>query len=127
MADVAVSSTVADQVERAFQKQPTVFLGYKRVQALKGKAASTLRWTRSVGLGFKTPEAASKGELCLQCAAGRPPGAPVDRSGVQSASSAVRRLLAARPCAAAFRAALRAPQVHPTGAGYGQASGYTPA
>lgn len=45
------------QNERAFQKQPTVSLGYKKLLTTK---ASALRWTRNVGLGFKTPKEATK-------------------------------------------------------------------
>jgi small subunit ribosomal protein S11e len=48
-----MADAVIDQTERAFQKQPTVFLNRK-----KGKP---VRWTRDVGLGIKTPAAAIKG------------------------------------------------------------------
>ena len=45
--------------------QPTVFLGYKKLQKLKGKSGGARgaapRWTREVGLGFKTPAEAVKG------------------------------------------------------------------
>merc|ERR1711972_721948 len=53
-------SNMADhQTERAFQKQPTVFLNKKaHVQAKSKKAA---RYVRSVGLGFKTPREAIDG------------------------------------------------------------------
>jgi hypothetical protein len=50
----------AAQTEKAFQKQPTVALGYKKIEARKGKKAGLPRWTRNVGLGFKTPETAVK-------------------------------------------------------------------
>ena len=40
------------QTERAFQKQPTVFLNSKRALGSKKKE---LRHTKTVGLGFKTP------------------------------------------------------------------------
>lgn len=46
------------QVERAFQKQQNVFLGYKKLLNTK---ASALRWVRNVGLGVKTPVTAIKG------------------------------------------------------------------
>lgn len=46
------------QTEKAFQKQPTVFLGYKK--SLNRKARGT-RWVRNVGLGFKTPSTAVSG------------------------------------------------------------------
>jgi hypothetical protein len=49
--------SLVSQVEKAFQKQPTVFLGYKKLLNRKGKG---LRWVRNVGLGFKTPETAIK-------------------------------------------------------------------
>jgi ribosomal protein S17 len=54
--DVA-ASLVLNQTEKAFQKQPTVFLGYKKTLSKKGKG---LRWVRNVGLGFKTPAQAIK-------------------------------------------------------------------
>lgn len=58
MADASAAVTTAlDQTERAFQKQPNVFLGYKKLLTKKGGA---LRWTRNVGLGFKTPATAVK-------------------------------------------------------------------
>merc|ERR1712047_225545 len=47
---------MADQNEKAFQKQPTVFLNRKGTKSKK-----TLRYHRSVGLGFKTPREASEG------------------------------------------------------------------
>jgi small subunit ribosomal protein S11e len=51
---------MADQNERAFQKQPTVFLNKKKT-LLSGKAAKVPRYTRNVGLGFKTPREAIEG------------------------------------------------------------------
>merc|ERR1712243_290075 len=47
------------QTERAFQKQPTVFLNKKAV--LQGKSKQALRYVRNVGLGFKTPREAIDG------------------------------------------------------------------
>ncbi len=45
-----------EQTERAFQKQPTVFLNSK-VRALGlGKKKKELRHVRNIGLGFKTPK-----------------------------------------------------------------------
>ncbi|GFO35011.1 40S ribosomal protein s11 [Plakobranchus ocellatus] len=44
------------QTERAFQKQPTVFLNKKAI--LQGKSKKNLRYVRNVGLGFKTPREA---------------------------------------------------------------------
>lgn len=44
------------QNERAFQKQPTVFLNKKSLQlATKKEKNKKLRYVRNVGLGFKTP------------------------------------------------------------------------
>lgn len=42
------------QTERAFQKQPTVFLNKKKA-LLSGKSAKIPRHFRNIGLGFKTP------------------------------------------------------------------------
>lgn len=42
------------QTERSFQKQPTIFLNRKKGLGVKKKKAP-LRYTRNVGLGFKTP------------------------------------------------------------------------
>ncbi|XP_071542788.1 small ribosomal subunit protein uS17 isoform X2 [Panulirus ornatus] len=47
-----------DQSERAFQKQPLVFLNRKKVL---GKRPRGLRYTRQVGLGFKAPREAIDG------------------------------------------------------------------
>merc|ERR1712121_66749 len=47
------------QTERAFQKQPTIFLNKKAHVAAKSK--KSLRYVRSVGLGFKTPREAIDG------------------------------------------------------------------
>ncbi|CAL1533514.1 unnamed protein product [Lymnaea stagnalis] len=47
------------QIERAFQKQPTVFLNKKAY--LQGKSKKALRYVRNVGLGFKTPREAIDG------------------------------------------------------------------
>ena len=49
-----------DQVEKAFQKQPTIFIGKKRV--LGRKRAGQVRYWRKVGLGFKTPKEAIEGK-----------------------------------------------------------------
>merc|ERR1712137_1335273 len=50
---------MADQNERAFQKQPTIFLNKKRA-LLTGKAKK-LRHYVNLGLGFKTPREAIDG------------------------------------------------------------------
>merc|ERR1712198_598890 len=55
------STNMADQTERSFQKQPTVFLNRKEpLKAVKGSKKS-LRYVRNVGLGFKTPKEAIEG------------------------------------------------------------------
>merc|ERR1719378_836937 len=51
---------MSDQAERAFQKQPTIFVGKKRVLGSK-KEGKTLRYWKQVGLGFKTPRDAING------------------------------------------------------------------
>ncbi|XP_041366116.1 40S ribosomal protein S11-like [Gigantopelta aegis] len=50
---------MADQVERSFQKQASVFLNKKSL--LSGKGKKNLRYVRNVGLGFKTPREAMDG------------------------------------------------------------------
>ncbi|ELU08745.1 hypothetical protein CAPTEDRAFT_165333 [Capitella teleta] len=51
---------MADQVERAFQKQKGIFLNKKKV-VVSGKASKTPRYVKNVGLGFKTPREAVEG------------------------------------------------------------------
>lgn len=47
---------MAEQTERAFQKQQTVFLNNKlRTLGIGKKAKKDIRYVRNVGLGFKTP------------------------------------------------------------------------
>merc|ERR1712039_72202 len=50
---------MADQSERAFQKQANVFLNKKRT--LQSGKAKVPRYTKSIGLGFKTPREAIDG------------------------------------------------------------------
>eukprot|EP00178_Gracilaria_changii_P001756 TRINITY_DN12468_c0_g1_i1.p2 TRINITY_DN12468_c0_g1~~TRINITY_DN12468_c0_g1_i1.p2 ORF type:complete len:161 (-),score=34.56 TRINITY_DN12468_c0_g1_i1:50-532(-) len=50
-----------DQNERAFQKQPTVFL-HKNRRLLVKKQRNNLRFYKEVGLGFKTPQTAIEGK-----------------------------------------------------------------
>nr|AIU94808.1 40S ribosomal protein [Phragmatopoma lapidosa]AIU94813.1 40S ribosomal protein [Phragmatopoma lapidosa] len=50
---------MADQNERAFQKQPTVFLNKKKA-IISGKSKIP-RLSRNIGLGFKTPREAIDG------------------------------------------------------------------
>ncbi|EFO15995.1 40S ribosomal protein S11 [Loa loa] len=53
---------MAEQTERAFQKQPTVFLNSKlRTLGIGKKAKKDVRYVRNVGLGFKTPREAITG------------------------------------------------------------------
>jgi small subunit ribosomal protein S11e len=48
-----------DQTEKAYQKQDAIFIARKRVV---GKKAKSMRYTKSIGLGFKTPKEASEGK-----------------------------------------------------------------
>ncbi|VDN04566.1 unnamed protein product [Thelazia callipaeda] len=53
---------MAEQTERAFQKQPTVFLNNKlRALGIVKKSKKGVRYVRNVGLGFKTPREAIMG------------------------------------------------------------------
>ncbi|XP_030754428.1 40S ribosomal protein S11 isoform X2 [Sitophilus oryzae] len=49
---------MADQNERAFQRQPTIFLNHKKGAGAKKK--KSLRYHKEVGLGFKTPRETEK-------------------------------------------------------------------
>merc|ERR1712090_87042 len=51
--------TMADQGERSFQHQPTIFLNRK--STLPKKRNKPMRYTRKVGLGFKMPSEAIEG------------------------------------------------------------------
>ena len=59
------SVTLCFQTERAFQKQPTVFLNKKRT-LLSGKGGKKLRYVKNIGLGFKTPSEVSTSGLSSQ-------------------------------------------------------------
>eukprot|EP00743_Colponemidia_sp_Colp-15_P000044 GILK01000053.1.p1 GENE.GILK01000053.1~~GILK01000053.1.p1 ORF type:complete len:182 (+),score=31.34 GILK01000053.1:62-547(+) len=52
-------ATVADQTEKAFQKQDAVFLNSKRL--LAKKTSKGIRYYKNVGLGIKTPKEAIDG------------------------------------------------------------------
>lgn len=52
---------MADQTEKSFQKQPTVFLNRKPAITKTKKSKKSLRYVRNVGLGFKTPREAIEG------------------------------------------------------------------
>ncbi|MRC56920.1 hypothetical protein GH877_30145, partial [Bacillus thuringiensis] len=51
---------MAEQTERAFQKQGNVFLNKKKL-LISNKAVKLPRFYRNVGLGFKTPHEAIDG------------------------------------------------------------------
>ena len=48
----------ADQHEKAYQKQDAIFIGRKRAL---GGAKKSMRYSKSIGLGFKTPTEAVEG------------------------------------------------------------------
>mmetsp|Transcript_27645 Transcript_27645/g.20762 ORF Transcript_27645/g.20762 Transcript_27645/m.20762 type:complete len:159 (-) Transcript_27645:37-513(-) len=52
----------AAQTERAFQKQPTVYVGKARVLGTKAGKGKGVRFTKNIGLGFKTPKEAIEGK-----------------------------------------------------------------
>lgn len=49
------------QSERAFQKQPHIFLASKTRAAKRRVGKGGRRWYKDVGLGFKTPKTAIEG------------------------------------------------------------------
>jgi len=52
----------SEQTEKAFQKQGAVFLGRARLLGKKrGATKKSFRWTRNIGLGYKTPKEAMEG------------------------------------------------------------------
>merc|ERR1712080_432079 len=52
--------TIAEQVEKSFQKQP-LFQNSKVATTSRKVAGKDRRWTKEVGLGFKTPREAIEG------------------------------------------------------------------
>lgn len=50
------------QSERAFQKQPHIFLNSK-TKAKSKKVGQARRWYKDVGLGFRTPKPAIEGSF----------------------------------------------------------------
>lgn len=60
-----MATELAVQSERAYQKQPHVFLNSKRANLERGKnrriGKGQRRWYKDVGLGFKTPKTAIEG------------------------------------------------------------------
>merc|ERR1712062_782815 len=57
---MGVKIKMAEQTERAFQKQANVFLNKKK-NLLSGKTVKAERYHKNVGLGFKTPREAIVG------------------------------------------------------------------
>lgn len=57
---LATTYKECDQQENAYQSQDAIFVARKRVV---GKNAKAMRFTRSVGLGIKTPDAAIEGNF----------------------------------------------------------------
>ncbi|XWS32471.1 hypothetical protein CRYUN_Cryun23aG0161500 [Craigia yunnanensis] len=55
------SSTMAEQTEKAFLKQPKVFLSSKKTGKGKRPGKGGNRFWKSIGLGFKTPREATEG------------------------------------------------------------------
>jgi small subunit ribosomal protein S11e len=55
------SEGATEQTERAFQKQPTISQGAAVLGSKTKKGARSLRYYKNVGLGFKTPAEAIKG------------------------------------------------------------------
>ena len=56
----ALAFKEADQTEKAYQKQDGIFIGRKRVLGRRTKKNS-MRYFKSIGLGFKTPDEAKIG------------------------------------------------------------------
>ncbi|SCZ91814.1 BZ3500_MvSof-1268-A1-R1_Chr5-3g08154 [Microbotryum saponariae] len=54
------TATMADQIEKSFQKQP-LFQNAKVTAKSKKSAGKDRRWYKDVGLGFKTPKEAING------------------------------------------------------------------
>lgn len=50
------------QTEKAFQKQPTIVMTAKPSELKKKLPRKKIRYTRNVGLGFKTPREATEGK-----------------------------------------------------------------
>merc|ERR1711937_116065 len=56
---VKSAAIMSEQVERAYQKQATIFQNKERVVGKASKGEQ--RFTKNIGLGFKTPKEASEG------------------------------------------------------------------
>ena len=74
------------QSERAFQKQPHVFLNHKRAGAGKSRRVGKggRRWYKDVGLGFRTPKLAIEGQYIGMSNAFR---TPIKNRGARSQGS----------------------------------------
>merc|ERR1712093_21156 len=57
--ELVIQAMADAQTQRAFQKQPTIFVGAKRL--LRSKSSKPGRFVREVCLGFKTPRSAREG------------------------------------------------------------------
>lgn len=64
-ANMATELTV--QSERAYQKQPHIFLNQKAKATKSKKSSAGRRWYKDVGLGFRTPKTAISGSYIGQC------------------------------------------------------------
>ena len=56
-----MATELAVQSERAFQKQPHIFLNAKVASKNSKKGKGGKRWYKEVGLGFRTPKTAIEG------------------------------------------------------------------
>ncbi|KAK5100752.1 40S ribosomal protein S11-B [Exophiala xenobiotica] len=56
-----MATELAVQSERAYQKQPHIFLNHKSKDAKSKGSKAGRRWFKDVGLGFRTPRTAIEG------------------------------------------------------------------
>jgi small subunit ribosomal protein S11e len=57
-----MATELAVQSERAFQKQPHIFLNHKKTSGKSKRVGKGgRRWYKDVGLGFRTPKTAIEG------------------------------------------------------------------
>lgn len=57
-----MATELAVQSERAYQKQPHIFLNNKQASKSKAVGKGGRRWFKDVGLGFRTPATAINGD-----------------------------------------------------------------
>ena len=62
------------QSERAFQKQPHIFLNHKSKASKSKSSKAGRRWFKDVGLGFRTPKTAIDGSYIGMSATEAGPG-----------------------------------------------------